>query len=215
MLTPSQLSARGPLAKLRRSPVMRSSASKQNIQSNCNCARLFRDDSVALPTCNQSSGLHGVPCACRREAQGISREYVNLIVLASGSGFRTAPRRMSAKSIALLGAESRREKASKFAIKRLSHRRIMATKRSYGRSMQKVTRIALPKEQLQKLTAGERSLFLLLGYASNQINTLWKLVVVATNQGTKDPGRGKSIRRSDSDFRATSHRHYARGVEAN
>jgi hypothetical protein len=53
--------------------------------------------------------------------------------------------------------------------------------------MLKITRIALPKEQLQKLTAGERSLFLLLGYASNQINTLWKLVIVATNEGTKDP----------------------------
>ncbi len=51
----------------------------------------------------------------------------------------------------------------------------------------KITRIALPKEQLQKLTAPERSLFLLLGYASNQINALWKLVVVATNEGTKDP----------------------------
>jgi hypothetical protein len=53
--------------------------------------------------------------------------------------------------------------------------------------MLKITRIALPKEKLQKLTAGERSLFLLLGYASNQINTLWKLVIVATNEGTKDP----------------------------
>jgi hypothetical protein len=53
--------------------------------------------------------------------------------------------------------------------------------------MLKITRIALPKAQLQKLTAGERSLFLLLGYASNQINTLWKLVIVATNEGTKDP----------------------------
>jgi len=53
--------------------------------------------------------------------------------------------------------------------------------------MPKITRIALPKEQLQKLTAGERSLFLLLGYTSNQINTLWKLVIVATNEGTKDP----------------------------
>src|SRR6516164_3795698 len=53
--------------------------------------------------------------------------------------------------------------------------------------MAKITRIALPKEQLLKLTAGERSLFLLLGYASNQINTLWKLVIVATNEGTKDP----------------------------
>ena len=40
---------------------------------------------------------------------------------------------------------------------------------------------------MQKLTTGERSLFLLLGYASNQINTLWKLVVVTTNEGEKDP----------------------------
>jgi hypothetical protein len=51
----------------------------------------------------------------------------------------------------------------------------------------KITRIALPKEQLLKLSPAERSLFLLLGYASNQINTLWKLVVVATNEGSKDP----------------------------
>jgi hypothetical protein len=47
--------------------------------------------------------------------------------------------------------------------------------------MLKITRIALPKEQLLKLSTDERSLFLLLGYASNQINTLWKLVIVATN----------------------------------
>lgn len=44
-----------------------------------------------------------------------------------------------------------------------------------------ITHIALPKEKLQELTPGERSLFLLLGYASNQINALWKLVIVATN----------------------------------
>jgi hypothetical protein len=30
-------------------------------------------------------------------------------------------------------------------------------------------------------------LFLLLGYVSNQINTLWKLIIVATNGGTKGP----------------------------
>jgi hypothetical protein len=54
-------------------------------------------------------------------------------------------------------------------------------------TMQKITRIALPKEQLQKLTSDERSLFLLLGYASNQINTLWKLVIVATNEGSTNP----------------------------
>jgi hypothetical protein len=51
--------------------------------------------------------------------------------------------------------------------------------------MLRIVRVALPKEQLRKLTAGERSLYLLLGYASNQINTLWKLVVVATNEGPK------------------------------
>src|SRR6266849_8368750 len=43
--------------------------------------------------------------------------------------------------------------------------------------MLKITRVALPKEQLLKLTAGERSLFLLLGYASNQMNALWKMVI--------------------------------------
>jgi hypothetical protein len=53
--------------------------------------------------------------------------------------------------------------------------------------MPKITRIALPKEQMQKLTASERSVFLLLGHASNQINALWKLIVVATNEGLKEP----------------------------
>ncbi len=52
--------------------------------------------------------------------------------------------------------------------------------------MLKIARVALPKEQLQKLTVAERSLFLLLGHASNQINTLWKLVIVLTNDGAKD-----------------------------
>src|SRR6266545_1953892 len=51
--------------------------------------------------------------------------------------------------------------------------------------MLRVIRVALPKEQLQKLAAGERSLFLLLGYVSNQINALWKLVNVATNGETR------------------------------
>src|SRR5262249_35499227 len=63
--------------------------------------------------------------------------------------------------------------------------------RSESDSVLMITRIALPKEQLQKLTARERSVFLLLGYASNQINALWKLVVVATNEGTKNPTEEK------------------------
>jgi hypothetical protein len=61
------------------------------------------------------------------------------------------------------------------------------TPRNGGNSRLNITRVALPKEKLQKLTGEERSLFLLLGYASNQINALWKLVVVATNEGEKDP----------------------------
>jgi hypothetical protein len=55
----------------------------------------------------------------------------------------------------------------------------------------KIYRIYLPKEQLRKLSATERSLFLLLGYASNQINALWKLIVVATNEGFSDPVEAK------------------------
>ena len=55
----------------------------------------------------------------------------------------------------------------------------------------KIMHIALPKEQLQRLTPDERSLFLLLGYASNQINTLWKLVIVAANEGATDPVEAK------------------------
>jgi hypothetical protein len=61
------------------------------------------------------------------------------------------------------------------------------TPRNGGNSRLNITRVALPKEKLQKLTGEERSLFLLLGYASNQINALCKLVVVATNEGEKDP----------------------------
>jgi hypothetical protein len=54
-----------------------------------------------------------------------------------------------------------------------------------------ILRVALPKEQLLKLSASERSLFLLLGYSSNQINALWKLVIVATNEVSKDPVEAK------------------------
>ena len=39
-----------------------------------------------------------------------------------------------------------------------------------------VLRIAVTKDDLLKMTAEERSLFLLLGYASNQVNPLWKLI---------------------------------------
>lgn len=38
------------------------------------------------------------------------------------------------------------------------------------------------KGLLMKMTPAERGLFLLFGYASNQVNVLWKLVIVATNE---------------------------------
>jgi hypothetical protein len=79
--------------------------------------------------------------------------------------------------------------------------------------MVKITRIALPKEQLQKLTASERSLFLLSGHASNQINALWKLIVVATNERAKEPVR-KGLGGSDPDLRADAYRYYAGGAKA-
>ena len=46
----------------------------------------------------------------------------------------------------------------------------------YGYPMIDVLRIAVTKDDLLKMTAEERSLFLLLGYASNQVNPLWKLI---------------------------------------
>jgi hypothetical protein len=55
----------------------------------------------------------------------------------------------------------------------------------------RICRIDLPKERLQELSSSERSLFLLLGYASNQINALRKLIVVATNEGPTDPVEAK------------------------
>jgi hypothetical protein len=43
------------------------------------------------------------------------------------------------------------------------------------------------KEFLVKMTPAERGLFLLFGYASNQVNVLWKLVIVATNETPENP----------------------------
>ena len=44
-----------------------------------------------------------------------------------------------------------------------------------------ILQLPMPKDTLAKMTPEERSLFLLLGYASNQVNLLWKLVIIATN----------------------------------
>ncbi len=50
-----------------------------------------------------------------------------------------------------------------------------------------VMRIGLTKEHLLKMTPQERSLFLLLGYTSNQVNVLWKIIIAATNRNPTDP----------------------------
>jgi len=43
------------------------------------------------------------------------------------------------------------------------------------------------KDQLGKMTPSERGLLLLLGHGSNQVNVLWKLVIVSTNRMPTDP----------------------------
>ena len=53
--------------------------------------------------------------------------------------------------------------------------------------MLEILRIPISKADLLKMPAAERSLFLLLGYASNQVNTLWKLIIIATNPSNRDP----------------------------
>src|SRR6201984_1955413 len=50
-----------------------------------------------------------------------------------------------------------------------------------------ILRLPMTKETLSRMTPEERSLFLLLGYASNQVNVLWKLVIIATNRTPDDP----------------------------
>ncbi|UFZ03053.1 hypothetical protein LQG66_27965 [Bradyrhizobium ontarionense] len=53
--------------------------------------------------------------------------------------------------------------------------------------MLNILRLPVTKEHLLKMTKEERSLFLLLGYASNQVNALWKLVTILTNGEENDP----------------------------
>jgi hypothetical protein len=43
------------------------------------------------------------------------------------------------------------------------------------------------KDLLLKATPAERGLFLLLGYAANQVNVLWKLLDVMTNETPENP----------------------------
>lgn len=50
-----------------------------------------------------------------------------------------------------------------------------------------VLRLAVTKDLLRSMAKEERTLFLALGHASNQVNALWKLVIVLTNGSTDDP----------------------------
>ena len=50
-----------------------------------------------------------------------------------------------------------------------------------------ILRMDVTKELLRKMEKEERALFLALGHASNQVNALWKLVIILTNGDTDDP----------------------------
>lgn len=50
-----------------------------------------------------------------------------------------------------------------------------------------ILRMDVAKDLLRKMAKEERCLFLALGHASNQVNALWKLVIVLTNGDENDP----------------------------
>ena len=58
---------------------------------------------------------------------------------------------------------------------------------SKGIAMIDVMRLAVTKDDLLKMTVEERGLFLLLGYAANQITALLKLITIATNVTPDNP----------------------------
>jgi hypothetical protein len=50
-----------------------------------------------------------------------------------------------------------------------------------------ILRMDIGKDLLRKMAKEERCLFLALGHASNQVNALWKLMIVLTNGDETDP----------------------------
>jgi hypothetical protein len=64
---------------------------------------------------------------------------------------------------------------------------VLADGQAEAKPVLDILQLSMPKETLAKMTTEERSLFLLLGYASNQVNLLWKLVIIATNQTPDNP----------------------------
>jgi hypothetical protein len=55
------------------------------------------------------------------------------------------------------------------------------------RSVLDILRLDITKDLLRRMAKEERCLFLALGHASNQVNALWKLVIVLTNGDESDP----------------------------
>jgi hypothetical protein len=52
-----------------------------------------------------------------------------------------------------------------------------------------ILRMDITRDLLRKMAKEERCLFLALGHASNQVNALWKLVIILTNGDETDPVR--------------------------
>jgi hypothetical protein len=50
-----------------------------------------------------------------------------------------------------------------------------------------ILRLGVTKDLLRSMAKEERSLFLALGHASNQVSALWKLVIILTNGEAEDP----------------------------
>jgi hypothetical protein len=69
-----------------------------------------------------------------------------------------------------------------------------------------ILRLDITKDLLRKMAKEERCLFLALGHASNQVNALWKLVVILTNGDADDPVKQRL--EGDAGLRQVYHRRH-------
>ena len=76
-----------------------------------------------------------------------------------------------------------------------------------------VMRMGFNKADFLKMTPDERGSYLLLGYSSNQVNVLWKLVIAATNRQPTDPVDGR-LPRTNPNPRSADHRNIVGDVAA-
>jgi hypothetical protein len=72
----------------------------------------------------------------------------------------------------------------------------------------------ITKELLRKMAKEERCLFLTLGHASNQMNALWRLVIILTNGDETDPVKQRLEGAQAQIFVRLTHRRDAGGLEA-